>query len=94
MPQHAQPRERRDHRDGRAHQVLDDRQVAALGIGVVAVEVAAEDEPALVRLADVEVPGAISDDAGDERLHCFRHKRLQYMAFDRQAEAGHRRDQR
>jgi hypothetical protein len=37
--------------------VLDDRQVAALGVGIVAVEVAAEDEAALVGLADVEVAG-------------------------------------
>ena len=42
--------------------ILDHRQVAALGVGVVAVDVAAEDEAALVRLADVEMPGAEGDD--------------------------------
>ena len=48
--------------------VLDDRQVAALRIRVVAVDVAAEHQPALVRLADVEVPGAEGDDVVDQRL--------------------------
>ena len=69
--------------------VLDHRQIAALRIGVVAVEIAAEHQPALVRLGDVEVPGAEGDDAVDHRLQRLGDERLQHVAFDRQPQAGH-----
>src|SRR5690606_5520693 len=39
--------------------ILDDRQVSTLCVGVVAIEVTAKDQAALVRLADVEVVGAV-----------------------------------
>ncbi len=72
--------------------MLDGRHVAAPGIGVVAVEIAAEDEPALVRLRDIEMADAIGDDRVEIGLDAFRHEGLQHMAFDRQLHAGHLRD--
>src|ERR1700728_5049379 len=65
LPENAQARERRHHRDRRAHQVLDQRKIAALRIGIVAVEVAAEYEAALVGLADVEMASPECRDAVD-----------------------------
>src|SRR5439155_13086600 len=76
------------------HHVLDDRQVAAPCIGVIAIDVAAEHEPTLVGLADVEMPGAERDYAIDCRLDAFRHEGLQHMAFDRQPKARERRNAR
>ena len=55
--------ERREQRQPPSHHILDHRQVAALGVGIVAVDIAAEDQPALVGLADIEMPGAEGDDA-------------------------------
>ena len=87
-----------DHRHQRhaalAH-VLDRRQVAALGVGVVAVDVAAEDQAALVGLADVEMPGAEGDDAGRSAASApSDDEGLQHVALDRQPQARHRGDAR
>ena len=60
--QQPQPAEHRHQRHAALAHVLDGRQVAALGVGIVAVDVAAEHQPALVGLADVEMPGAERDD--------------------------------
>src|ERR1035438_1491298 len=46
--------------------VLDRRQVAAARIAVVAVDIAAKNQTALVGLADIEVSGAEGDNAGDQ----------------------------
>ena len=46
--------------------MLDHRQIAALRIGVVAVEIAAHDDLALVGLADVEMPGAERHDGVED----------------------------
>ena len=67
MPQQAQPPEAWPERDPALDDVFDRRKVSALRIGVVAVEVAAEHQPALVRLADVEVAGAERQHAIDQR---------------------------
>jgi hypothetical protein len=48
--------------------MLDGRQIAALGIGIVAVDIAAEDQATLVGLRDIEMPGAECDDAIDKGL--------------------------
>src|SRR5579864_3172480 len=53
--------------------VLDRAEVAALGIGVVAVDIAAEHQSALVRLADIEMTGAIGDHARYDRLDRLGH---------------------
>ena len=89
LPENAQARERRHHRDRRAHQVLDQRKIAALRIGIVAVEVAAEYEAALVGLADVEMASPERRNAVDIGLDRFRHEGLQKMRLDRQGEARH-----
>ena len=89
MAQHAQAPDIGEHGDRLLHHLLDHRQIAALRIGIIAVDVAAEDEAALVRLADVEMPRAEGDDGVDQRLHAFRHEGLQHMALDRQAQARH-----
>ena len=78
-----------DHGNTRLDHMLDHRQIAAPRIGIVAVDVAAEDQAALVRLRDVEMAGAEGDDAVDIGLQSFRHEGLQHMAFDRQLHAGH-----
>ncbi len=92
MAQHAHAAERGDERDALLHHVLDGRQIAALGVGVVAVDIAAEDEAALVGLADVEMPRAEGDDLVDHGLEALRHEGLQHVALDGQAQARHRRD--
>src|SRR3546814_11642413 len=85
----AQAREVGQHGHRGGDDVLHDRQVAALGIGVVAVDVAAEHQAALVGLRDVEVAGAEGDDGVDERLQRFRDESLKEVAFARQvAQAG------
>src|SRR3984885_3512807 len=67
--------------------VLDGGQIAAARIAVVAVDVTAKNQTALVGLADVEVSGAEGDDAGDQWLKAFGDEGLQRMAFDRQPKA-------
>ena len=68
---HAQQARAPDHRHDRHAafaDVFDHRQIAALGVGVVAVDVAAKDQDAFVRLADLEVARAKSDHAGEGRF--------------------------
>ena len=74
------------------HDVFERRQVAALAVRVVAVDVAAQHEFAFVRLADVEVHCARRDDRVEHRLYRLGDERLQHVRFDRQLEAGHGRD--
>src|SRR5882757_2532708 len=71
--QHAYPADRRHQRHAALTDVFDGREVAALGVGVVAVDIAAEHQAALVGLADIEVPRPEGDDAGNERLDRFRY---------------------
>ena len=58
--------EHRHHRHATFADVLHGRHIAALRVGVVPVEVAAEDQSALVGLAYVEMSGAEGDDAGNK----------------------------
>ena len=81
--------ERRHQRHAALADVLYGGQVATLRVGVVAVEVAAEHQAALVRLAHVEMPGAEGHNARHEGLERFRYECLQHMAFDRQSQARH-----
>jgi hypothetical protein len=74
--QHAHAPDGRHQRHRLLTDILDSRQVASLGIRVVAVDIAAEDETTLVGLADVEVPRAKCHDGGNERLDCFGDERL------------------
>lgn len=46
--------------------MLDGRQITALGIGIVTIDVAAEDQAPLVRLRYVEMPHSKRYDAVDE----------------------------
>ncbi len=78
------PRQRRDHCHAGFGDVLDSGEIAALGIGIVAVDIAAEDETALVRLRHVEMAGAKGDDGVDEGFQPLGDEGLQHMAFDRQ----------
>ena len=74
-PQRAQDAdtgERRDHCTRRLRDMLDRRQIAALRIGIVAVDIAAEDKAALVGLGDIEMSGAEGDDMVDERFQSLR----------------------
>eukprot|EP01035_Chromulina_nebulosa_P034131 gene34131-45762_t len=60
-----------------------------LATGVVAIDVAAEHQPAFVGLADVKMSGAEGDDAGNDRLQPFGDEGLQHVALDRQPHPGH-----
>ena len=94
LAQHAHATDHRHQRHAALADILDHRQVAALGVGIVAVDIAAEDQPALVGLADIEMAGAEGHDAVDQRLDALGDEGLQHMAFDRQAQARHRGDAR
>ena len=93
-PQHVRAREDREELEGGGHLVLDDVERAALAEAVVAVDPGAEDQLALVRLADVDVDGVRHDDGRVDRLEQLRHQRLQRVALERQPDPGHRRDDR
>src|SRR5258708_7132795 len=54
MAQQAEPRDAGHDGDGTFRHGLDLGKLAALGIGVEAIDMAAEDEPALVRLREIE----------------------------------------
>ena len=70
----------------------DHRQIAALRIAVVAVDITAEHQPAFVGLADIEMPSAEGNNAGNHRLQALGYEGLQHMGFDRQPHPGHRCD--
>src|SRR5215467_14012526 len=70
--------------------VLDCRQVAALGIAVVAVNVAAEDESTFVALANIEMACAEGNDVVDNRFHSLGYEGLQYVALDWKTQTCHR----
>ena len=69
-------------------------KVAALCVGIVALDVAAEYEPAFVGLADVEMAGAESHHDVDDRLDALGDEGLHGVALDRQSQARKRRDAR
>src|SRR5262245_53140180 len=73
---------------------LDLRELAALGIGVEAVNMAAEDEPALIGLREIEELGAEGKNMIDKRLDRLRHEGLQDVALDRKPQARHSRHMR
>src|SRR4029078_8668346 len=73
---------------------LDDREIAALGVGIVALDVAAEDEAAFVGLADIEMAGTEGHHDGDYGLHAFGDESLDGMALDGKPQAGKRGDPR
>ena len=94
VPQNAQSPEARPKRDAALDDVFDGRKVSALSIGIVAIEVAAEDQAALIGLADVEVAGTECHDAIDGRLDALGDESLDDVALDRQAQPRHRRKSR
>ena len=67
---------------------LDDLEAAALPEAGV-VDARADDQIALVRLADVGMDGVGHDHGVEHRLERLGHQRLQRMAFQWQAHAGH-----
>ena len=84
-----EPADHRHHRHAALADVFDDRKISALGIAVVAVDIAAEHQAAFVGLAHVEMSGSEGDDAGNQRLERLRYKRLQDVAFDRKPQPRH-----
>ena len=88
------PREIGEERKPALGHILDHRQIAALGVGIVAVEIAAEHEAAFVRLADIEMAGAERHHMIDQRLDAFGDEGLDDMRLDRQPQAGKRADPR
>ena len=89
IAQHSDPPDHRHQGHTTFAHVLDNRQVAPLGVGIVAVDIATEHQSTLVRLADVEMACAERYHAGNERLDWLRHKGLDDVALDRQREPGH-----
>src|SRR5690606_17464600 len=73
-----------EHGEHLAHHVFNDRQVPALRIGIVAVNVAAIDKPPLVGLVYVAMAHAESDDGVEKRLDGFGDEGLEDVALDRQ----------
>src|SRR5680860_947797 len=92
--QDAQAPDDRHQRHAALGDVLDHRHVAALGVGVVALDVAAKDEPAFVGLAAIEVAGAEGDDDVEQRLDTLGDEGLHRVALDGQAQARHLGDAR
>ena len=72
------------------HHVLGHGQVPARGVGGVEVEIAPEHQPALVGLAEVEVPHPVGDHVVDAGLEPLGHEGLEHMGLDRKLDPGHR----
>src|SRR5690606_31206469 len=85
---HAHAGQDREHLHDGLQGVLDGAVGTALAVAVVAVDTGADDQVALVRLADVAVYGVGHDHAVDDRLDRLGHQGLQRVGFQRQAEAG------
>ena len=77
MAHHAQPADKREQLDGTADRFFNRWQIAALGIAVVKIQIAAHDQFAAIRLTDVKMTGAIRDDGIDHRLHRLADEGLQ-----------------
>ena len=69
--------------------MLHHRHVTALRVGGVEIQIAAKDQAALVRLADIEMPHSKAHHMVDHRLQPLSDKGLQDVAFNRQAHPGH-----
>ena len=67
-------------------------KISALGVRVIAIEIATEHQTTFVGLRDVEVPCPEGYDCIDQRLDTFRHKGLKHVAFNRHPDASHRRN--
>ena len=68
--------------------IFDNGQVSALGVGIIAVYIAAKDQSALVRLAAIKMSRPKGDDPGKHWFQPLGDKGLQHMAFDGQAHTG------
>ena len=89
MAEQPQARDEGHERDGAFRHRLDAVELAALGIGVEAVDMTAEDETTLVRLREIEELRTPGDDIVDDRLDRLGHEGLQDMAFHGQRHARH-----
>ena len=69
--------------------MFDGVEAAALAVTVVGVDAGADDQFALVRLADITVYGAGHDHGIQHRFQGFRHVSLQWVALQGQAQPGH-----
>ena len=87
-----EPREIGEERKPALGHVLDHRQIAALGVGIVAVDIAAEHEAAFVRLADIEMACAERHHMIDQRLDALGDEGLDHMRLDRQPQSRERAD--
>ncbi len=72
--------------------MFNGREAAALAVAVVGVDAGADDQLALVRLADVAVHGVRHDHGIEDRLQRLGDVGLQRVTFDRQPQVGQRRD--
>ena len=80
FPEHPHAAEDREDLADRRERVLDQRQAAALRVADVLVGARADDELALVGLADVGVDRVRHHDAGEDRLDRLGDQRLQRIA--------------
>ena len=92
VAQHAQARELREQLADGLQRVRGDVQAALLAVGDVLVRAGADDELALVRLADVGVDRVGHHHAREHRLDGLRHQGLQREALERHAQARARHD--
>lgn len=87
--QHSYPAEDREQFDDGLHRVLDRLKAAALAVTRIGVDTGADDEFALVRLADVTVHGARHDNRVEHGLQRLGNECLQRVTLDRQTQASH-----
>src|SRR5262249_6345836 len=88
--QDAQAPDQRHERHAPLAHIFDDRQIPTLGVGIVALDVAAEHEPALIRLTDIEMTRAEGHHHVDQGLHALGDEGLHRVTLDRKAEACER----
>ena len=92
LPQNLYPPQCRHHIHRTSCNIIINWQIAALGIGIMAVQIPAKYHSALVRLANIKMAmiGRIYHNSIQKRLDRLGYKGLQFMAFDRQfAQPGH-----
>ena len=89
LPQHIHPRKNRIQLQNRSRDMLNLIKTAALGVGVIRVGTAADNQFALVGLADIGMHGVGHNHAIQHRCERLRHKCLQRKCFYRQAKSRH-----
>ncbi len=89
LAKHFYAAERRDEFDQPGRHRLGRRHIAALRIRGIGIGIAAQHQPALVRLADINAQHRRGHDDIEHRLQRFGHERLERITAQGQPEPGH-----